>query len=163
MRMIVKGVVWMMLIFPSLILAQEPDDFPPDLSKEISKEKREKIKTFKIGYLTEKLSLTTEEATRFWPVYNDFQKKKYALRKQVLGSKKQRKNIDSLSDAELEKIVDNQMKLKEKMLALEKEFYVKIKEILPIKKIYLLGKAERDFKRIMIQKMQKRRRGKKGR
>ena len=31
---------------------------------------RENIKAIKVGYLTEKLKLTPEQATKFWPVYN---------------------------------------------------------------------------------------------
>lgn len=159
MRTLMKSVVWMLLVFPAIILAQDSGDFPPDFSKE----KREKIKAFKIGYLTDKLSLTSEEAAGFWPVYNEFQEKKQKLRSEGLGNKKQNRNVDGLSDAEVEKIVDDHMKQKEKKLLLEKEFHLKVKKILPIKKVYLLGKAERGFKREMIKRMQKRRGGKKPR
>lgn len=158
MRAIMKSAVWLMLIVPTIVLAQDPSG----LSDDLSKERREKIKAFKIGYLTEKLSLTPAEATAFWPVYNEFQEKKQKLRKEGKGVKKQRENIEGLSDAEIEKIVDEKMKRKERMLVLEKEFHVKVKGILPIKKVYLLGKAERDFKRVMMKRMQKRKKGKMG-
>ncbi|MFT6747302.1 MAG: hypothetical protein ACJAZ2_001652 [Glaciecola sp.] len=158
MRELTKGVVWMMLVFPIMMVAQGAGDFPDNMSKK----KREKIKAYKIGYLTEKLNLTSDEATKFWPVYNDFVKKRQALRREVMGERKNKKNVDELSDAEMEKIVDDHMLLKEKVLVLQKEFHVKIKSILPIKKVFLLGKAERDFKREMIKRMQKIRQGRKG-
>ena len=159
MKILVKGVVWLMLVFPAIITAQESGEYLPDLSNE----KREKIKAFKVGYLTEKLSLTSEEAAKFWPVYNSFQEKKHALRQEVFGDrKKKKKNIDALSDEELEKLVNSRMELKERMLMLEKEFHVKIKEILPIRKVFLLGKAEKSFKREIIKRMRKRKKGKKG-
>ena len=158
MRKLVKGVMWMVLVFPMMMMAQGSGDFPENMSKK----KREKIKAFKIGYLTEKLNLTPDEATVFWPVYNDFNKKRQDLRREVMGERKNKKNVNELSDAEMEKIVDDHMRLKEKMLVLEKDFHVKIKSILPIKKVYLLGKAERDFKREMIKRMQKRKQGHKG-
>jgi len=159
MKGLIKVVVWLMLVFPAVITAQDSGEFSQDLSNE----KRAKIKAFKVGYLTEKLSLTSEEAAKFWPVYNDFQERKHALRQEVFGDrKKQKKNIDSLSDAELEKMVDSRMELKEKMLALEKKFHIKIKEVLPIKKVFLLGKAEKSFKREIIKRMRKRKKGKKG-
>ncbi|MEP4946352.1 MAG: hypothetical protein ABJU26_02325, partial [Flavobacteriaceae bacterium] len=41
----------------------------------------ERIKTLKVAYITEKISLTSEEAQSFWPVYNDYEEKKHALRK----------------------------------------------------------------------------------
>ena len=128
----------------------------------MSKKKREKIKALKIGYLTEKLSLTPGEATKFWPVYNEHHKQRRKLRRDVMGEEKDKKNVNDLSDAEMEKIVNDHMRLKEKVLDLEKEFLVKIKEILPIKKVFLLGKAERDFKREMMKRMRKRRQAEKG-
>jgi hypothetical protein len=153
MRIFVNFVIWVMFILPSVVFAQGPGEFPQDLSKE----KREKIKAYKIGYLTEKLSLTPEEAARFWPVYNEFQEKKQELWSEVLGGKKADDKVEGLSDEEVEVLVDDQMRLKEKMLSLERNFHVKVKEMLPIKKVYLLGKAERGFKREIIKRIRKKR------
>ncbi|MCX6186302.1 MAG: hypothetical protein NTU43_04785, partial [Bacteroidetes bacterium] len=33
---------------------------------------KDKIETMKIGFITQKLNLTSEEAQKFWPVYNKF-------------------------------------------------------------------------------------------
>ena len=35
-----------------------------------TKEDLDQIKTLKVAYFTEHLSLTPEEATQFWPIYN---------------------------------------------------------------------------------------------
>jgi len=40
------------------------------------KERQEKIKSRKIGYFTTQLELTTEEAQDFWPLYNEYWKKR---------------------------------------------------------------------------------------
>ena len=39
-------------------------------------EQREKFRSMKIAYFTEELELTSEEAEKFWPLYNDYEKKK---------------------------------------------------------------------------------------
>ncbi|TAL60732.1 MAG: hypothetical protein EPN88_15515, partial [Bacteroidetes bacterium] len=36
----------------------------------------EKLNAFKIGFFTKKLNLTSQEAEKFWPVYNEYQKQK---------------------------------------------------------------------------------------
>ena len=36
----------------------------------------EKLNTYKIGFFTKKLNLTSSEAEKFWPVYNEYQKQK---------------------------------------------------------------------------------------
>ena len=41
----------------------------------------ERIKAQKIAFITEKLSLTSEEAQEFWPIYNEIEAKKETLRK----------------------------------------------------------------------------------
>ena len=44
--------------------------------KEEKREQRnEEIKTMKIGFLNEKLKLTADDATKFLPVYNEYQEK----------------------------------------------------------------------------------------
>ena len=37
---------------------------------EQKEKKKEQIKSLKIGFITNQLSLTTEEASKFWPIYN---------------------------------------------------------------------------------------------
>ena len=36
---------------------------------------RDKIKTLKIAFITEKLDLSEQEAQKFWPIYNKYDKK----------------------------------------------------------------------------------------
>ena len=44
------------------------------------KEKKEQIKALKIGYLTNELSLTSDEATKFWPLFNTYEDKQQEIR-----------------------------------------------------------------------------------
>ena len=52
---------------------------------------RDKIKTLKIAFITEKLDLSEQEAQKFWPVYNAFEEENFKFRKQSFETKK---NID---------------------------------------------------------------------
>ena len=45
-----------------------------------NKKSKEKIKAFKVSYLTQELNLTSENAEKFWPVYNKHQEKLDTLR-----------------------------------------------------------------------------------
>jgi len=45
------------------------------------KQNREKIKSLKIAFFTEKLDLSSEEAKAFWPMYNEHEEKIEAFRK----------------------------------------------------------------------------------
>ena len=39
----------------------------------------EKIKALKVSFITEKLELTSNEASKFWPIYNKFETERYKL------------------------------------------------------------------------------------
>ena len=56
-----------------------------------SQHNRDKIKTLKIAYITEKLDLSKKEAQQFWPIYNAFEEENYNLKRQAYQD---RKNID---------------------------------------------------------------------
>ena len=43
------------------------------------KEIKDKIESQKIAFITQKLSLTSDEAKVFWPIYNEYKTKKEAI------------------------------------------------------------------------------------
>ncbi|WP_340696598.1 sensor of ECF-type sigma factor [Flavobacterium ginsengisoli] len=66
-------------------------------------EKREKIKAFKVSFLTTELELTSTEAEKFWPIYNAYDDKQYELKYLKMKTYiKQLKdeNLKNLSDKE---------------------------------------------------------------
>lgn len=107
----------------------------------------EKIKALKVAFLTSRLNLSTAEAQVFWPVYNAYQDAKMDVhRAQMKLAKTLATKFDVLTEAELNKMLDEHISLKQKESNLEIENLQKLRTILPVKKIALLQKAERDFK-----------------
>ena len=45
----------------------------------VSPETQEKFRSMKIAYFTEELEFTSQEAEKFWPIYNEYEKKKSDL------------------------------------------------------------------------------------
>ena len=65
---------------------------------------RDKVESFKVGFLTEKLKLTSDEAKIFWPVYNKYQEELEVLRKSRRENLVNAKmNFDEMGDKEIEK------------------------------------------------------------
>lgn len=142
-----------LLFVASPILAQKPQGKKVPHANQ--KEKREKIKALKTAYITEKLALTTEEAEKFWPVYNRHEENKLNLRRSVKSNLKKGATIDEMSDEEVTKMVNAGIELKEKELTQHKMFIAELKSILPIKKIAKLNEAERSFKKELLKKIRK--------
>lgn len=121
---------------------------PPDPSR------KEKVESMRIAFLTQKLDLTPDEAQKFWPVYNEFQKKRTDIRKKRReDTKNAKENFDSLSDKQIESIVDGEMAFRQMNLDLEKEYHAKFKSVLPIKKVAKLYRAEDMFARHLLEQI----------
>ncbi len=117
----------------------------------------EKIKTLKVAYLTSKLSFTSEEAQVFWPIYNEYQDKKLAINKKRKSiGKAVDGDLNQFTDAELNKMLDDYIVLKQQETSLDAEYLQKFRKVLPVKKVAMLQKAERDFKMEVLEEYKKR-------
>ena len=127
------------------IHAQERDD-------------QEQIKALKVAFFTERLNLNSEEATVFWPLYNEHQAQKEALRKEQRESLDARfKNLDAVSEADARKTLERYLELEEREEELDKMFYQKISREFSAKRTLELFRAERDFRRRLLKEYRKRR------
>lgn len=138
-----KNWIWVlgMLLISSLLTAQP----------RLSEEQKEKVKTLRIGVYTRVMNLTSEEATAFWPVYNEYEAEREKLHKESgVLTRELRSNIDDLSEKEVEEKMDRVVVLKVKEAELYESYYNRFKSVLPMKKVALLHKAEREFKRELL-------------
>lgn len=126
--------------------AQDPEE-------EVSGEVLEQIESLKVGMITKRLNLTSEQAIKFWPVYNEFGKERHQLRKQTMQL---HRAFDVKSDAELKKDLYKLLELKQKEVDLEKKYFEKFQEVLTIRQVVALQKAERQFKKMLLEKLGKR-------
>lgn len=126
------------------------------------KEKQEKIKALKVAYITEQLQLTSDEAQKFWPIYNDYQEKQFDLRHEkmraILG-KLDAANIDKLSEKEASSLLTQMESIEETLFTLQKKFTKDLQGIMSDKKIMKLKKAEGDFNRHLLKQMREKSKG----
>ncbi len=109
----------------------------------------EKIEAAKVTFLTQKLGLSAEEAKVFWPIYNDYQREQNAFRKahhQKMISFRKVKDIDEMTDSEVQSLIYNDFDYKQKDLNIEKKYYNKLKAGLPIKMVGKFYRAQEAFK-----------------
>lgn len=116
---------------------------------------RDKIKTLKIAFITEKLNLSEKEAQKFWPIYNSFEEEKSRLREEAYNVRK-KTNIETLSEDEAKQLLKEIRAKENKRQAIENDFVDKLTNIISAKKIILLHKIEDDFKRKMFEEYKKR-------
>ena len=127
----------------------------PALSQQID-EAREKIESARIALITERLELTPSQAEKFWPVYREYQERLNSLRmefRQAQGGVRK----DNLSEEESRKMVELGLQLKEQQLSLEKTYSDRLSKIITNRQLLALRKAEDDFRRMLLERLERRR------
>ncbi|SEN91966.1 hypothetical protein SAMN05444671_2445 [Flavobacterium sp. CF108] len=116
-------------------------------------DKREKVKAFKVSFLTTELELTPTEAEKFWPIYNAYDDKQYELRHDKMKTylkKLDDDNINSISEKEAITLLSQIECTDKELYLLREKFMTNLKKVLPAKKILKLKKSEDDFNRKLL-------------
>jgi hypothetical protein len=120
-------------------------------------EKFEKMRSMKIAFITESVDLTPEEAEKFWPVYNEFDKQRGELTHLIMEryhELEEKKNEDKeITDEEALEMMQRRFELEERIRSLELEYFKKYLEILSPNKVLKLYEAEDRFKKQLIDRI----------
>lgn len=114
---------------------------------------REQIQAARVGYISLELNLTTAEAEKFWPLYNEYTQKRENLDEEPEKDKR----FKELSDAELTVFIEQKLANEEKIIALKKQLYKDLQKIIPIRKIAKLQHAENHFRKKLLERAAERR------
>jgi len=124
----------------------------PTFAQDIAERKAE-MKELKTKFFNEELQLTDAEQKVFWPLYEKFNQERKDKRDQGARPK-----LELMSDAEVEKHIDNMFAREEQRLAEKKELYAGLKGKIGIRKIAHIREVERKFKRTLVRKIKEKRR-----
>lgn len=119
------------------------------------KNEGEKIEQLKIAFFTEELNLSSSEAKRFWPVYNEHNKKYEELRSEKWSQIKSKlDDIENLNQEESSKLLQEYMNYKRARVEYREEFVSRLKKVISPKQIMMLKKAEYDFHKKLLKQYQ---------
>ena len=90
----------------------------------------DRLQTYKVAFLSRKLNLTTEEAQKFWPIYNKYEAELRDARIEGRGNKKE-------------------IEMEEKILNIRKKYNGEFEKAIPSEKVNQLFKSEREFNNII--------------
>lgn len=123
------------------------------------KEKKEKIKALKVAYITEKLDFTTDEAQKFWPIYNIFDEKQFEIRHNKMKAiikKIEEDGMENISEKEAQNLISQIENSEDELHNLKKKFMQDLQKVIPAKKIILLKKTEEEFNRKLLREFKER-------
>jgi len=123
----------------------------------------EKFSTYKIGFFTKKMNLSSQEAEKFWPVYNDYQRQKNLIqRDKVMLIRDFNQNESALNDSQLTEMGDRLIKNISDETSLAVAFHKKIRELLPPAKVLRYYQAENQYKIQLLKELQENRQQRRG-
>ena len=130
----------------------------------IIRKKKEQIKALKVAFITNELALTSDEAIKFWPLFNAFEEKQQEIKKQKLKGYLKRVDdgsFDNLSEKEATTMLAQMESTEDELYQLKKKFISNLKGIISPIKILKLKKAEENFNRKLLQQYRNRKLDKK--
>jgi hypothetical protein len=118
--------------------------------------RKEKVETFKIAFITKALNLTPDEAQKFWPIFNEYEVKKADSRKKLLmPARIALSNTGTLTEKEVEVHLNNIFLHKTNEIEYQKDLLKKLKPVISINKIAALVTAESNYKLELLKKLKK--------
>jgi len=120
----------------------------------IIRKKKEQIKALKVAFITNELALTSDEAIKFWPLFNAFEEKQQEIKKQKLKGYLKRVDdgsFDNLSEKEATTMLAQMESTEDELYQLKKKFISNLKGVISPIKILKLKKAEENFNRKLLQ------------
>ena len=100
---------------------------------------QEKIQALEIAFISRKLNLTTEEAQRFWPIYNEYKRDV----RQVMIAQKNNSNRDIVDDEQ--KIIDVRKKYRDRFVG-----------VIGQPRMNKFFQAEREFRGVLLNQLKNR-------
>lgn len=127
------------------------------------RKKKEQIKALKVAFITNELSLTPDEAAKFWPLFNTFEEKQQEIKKQKLKGyldKMDDDSFDKLSEKDAASMLVQMESSEDELYQAKKKFVASLKGVISPVKILKLKRAEENFNRKLLQQYRNRKQGK---
>ena len=113
---------------------------------------RQKIEAAKIGLITNRLNLTTDQAPQFWAVYNEYNAKKQELNRRIrqLTNEPSRTN---LTDNQLVNGLREVNATKQKLADLDDEYMSRFLKVITPAQLAELNKTEQVFNKMLLNRL----------
>lgn len=148
MRNIGKKIIVVVLVLASMMLVA-----PQSSSQTRGKGGwQDKMKAERVAYLTDAMGLTSSEAEKFWPVYNEMDAERKSSFEKVMRSFKALDDAVKAGkpESELSVLLDNYMKASTASRGVEAKYIQKFNKILSVEKVAKLFVGEEEFRRQQI-------------
>lgn len=111
----------------------------------------ERIHTIKVGYITDRIHLTAQQASRFWPVYDQYEADMRALRQEI-----RRKYRGQGQQNDSRQFIEDDLDAQEQIIATKRKYKDQFLQIISSQQLADLYVAEREFRKLLMQQLKNR-------
>ncbi|RNI29064.1 Spy/CpxP family protein refolding chaperone [Rufibacter latericius] len=137
-----------LMLWGSVALAQGQKKETP----EERKARIEKIETAKIAFITDKVNLSGDQAQRFWPLYQEHDRRRSELRQKSRSLREE--NLNNYTDAQIQAGLEARLNFRQRELDLDKEYMDKYLRIVSPRQLAQFYRAEREFTKLLLERLQ---------
>lgn len=130
----------LMLASCTAAFAQEGDD-----------QNWEKIRAIKVGYITEHVHLSDDQAAKFWPVYDGYQQERRSKRREIM--QKYMATHAGATKSQARAQLDGDLDYQANELELKRKYKDRLLQIISPQQLTRLYEAERDFRKMLLDQL----------
>lgn len=139
----------LILCYLSMPLGAQVVDDDPDIP-----EAGDRLRAQRVAYITQRLGLSSKQAEQFWPLHNEYETRMREINRKYRPARP----VSEMSEAEVERLIEQRFRRDEELLALRRQYYEKFRRVITLKQIATFPKADREFKRDLLEQLRRRRR-----
>lgn len=113
----------------------------------------ERVHAIKVSYITDRIHLTSQQASRFWPVYDNYEADMRAMKQDF--RRKHRGNSDGPEESR--QFVEDDLDRQEQAIAIKRRYKDQFLRIISTQQLADLYVAEHEFRKLLLQQLKNRR------
>lgn len=139
---------YLMLNLCFLALAAGAQDFGN--GDEISTTALDRVQAQRVAFITQKIDMTSKEAEKFWPLFNEYEREERKIRKQY---QRDTRRIIDMSDGEARKFLESRFDMEQELLDLKRQYFLRLADIISPRKLAGFNRADREFKKLLLNRI----------
>jgi len=138
-----KIILFLVLVFIGGFTAKAQDD-----------DRADRFRAQRVSFLTERMKLSSTEAQRFWPVYNEYSEKRDKINiEKIKLNRYVSQFANSINDKEANELADKFILLEKQDVQLREDYHKKFTSIVSARKVLLLYQGETQFKAYLLKQI----------
>jgi len=111
----------------------------------------ERVHAAKVAYISDRLQLSVEQSTKFWPIYNEYERERKAIRKKYLAT--DNKNQQYLDESAARQNIEDNLDLQQEELDLKRQYKDQFLKVISPGQLADLMKAEKEFRQLIMHRL----------